>query len=474
MKGLIIMKKKKQLKEGEARQAVNPMIILAVIIIIAAICTYLIPAGEFHREAVPGSDYQKIDIDSFKFKEGSPIGIFDVFQSFTLGLQSAGSVIFFLLIIGGTFQIVEKTGALHAGLSNLVRVLKGKELIMIPASVFIFGLVSAFAACSEEYLAFIPLMYVVCIAAGFDSLTAVALLMVSSAVGYAGGMTNAFTVGIAQEIAELPLFSGMGYRFVVFGVMATITSLYLMWHAHKIKKHPDLNTMRETDLMYAEKLDVEEVEPMTLRQKLSLLIFGLGFAVVAFCVIKLGFYIDEMSAIFLIVGILVVIVSGMNVNEAADNFVEGCRNMLWAAMIIGMCKAVTNILSDAGIMDTLIYYAGSVLSGLSAKVSACGMFVLQDLLNILIPSGSGQAAITMPFMAPLSDLLGVSRQTAVLAFQMGDAFTNVVTPTSGELMAALAICHIPYKKWFKFLAPLWGLWAVAACALLIIAVVIGY
>ena len=404
------MKKKKQLKEGEARQAVNPLIILSVILLVAAVCTYLIPAGEFQREVIEGSDYAKIDVNSFEFKEGAPIGIFDIFQSFTLGLQSAGSVIFFLLIIGGTFQIVEKTGALHAGLSNLVRVLKGKELVMIPACVFIFGLVSAFAACSEEYLAFIPLMYIVCIAAGFDSLTAVALLMVSSAIGYAGGMTNAFTVGIAQEISELPLFSGMGYRFVVFGVMAVITSLYLMRHAHKIKKHPELNTMRETDLMYAEKLDVEEVEPMTARQKLSLLIFGLGFVVVAFCVIKLGFYIDEMSAIFLIVGILVVIVSGMSVNEAADNFVEGCRNMLWAGLIIGMCKAVTNILSDAGIMDTLIYYAGTLLEGLSAKVSACGMFVLQDLLNILIPSGSGQAAITMPFMAPLSDILGVSRQ----------------------------------------------------------------
>ena len=468
------MKKKKQLKEGEARQAVNPLIILSVILLVAAVCTYLIPAGEFQREVIEGSDYAKIDVNSVEYKEGAPIGIFDIFQSFTLGLQSAGSVIFFLLIIGGTFQIVEKTGALHAGLSNLVRVLKGKELVMIPACVFIFGLVSAFAACSEEYLAFIPLMYIVCIAAGFDSLTAVALLMVSSAIGYAGGMTNAFTVGIAQEISELPLFSGMGYRFVVFGVMAVITSLYLMRHAHKIKKHPELNTMRETDLMYAEKLDVEEVEPMTARQKLSLLIFGLGFVVVAFCVIKLGFYIDEMSAIFLIVGILVVIVSGMSVNEAADNFVEGCRNMLWAGLIIGMCKAVTNILSDAGIMDTLIYYAGTLLEGLSAKVSACGMFVLQDLLNILIPSGSGQAAITMPFMAPLSDILGVSRQTAVLAFQMGDAFTNVVTPTSGELMAALAICHVPYKKWFKFLAPLWGLWAVAACVLLVIAVSIGY
>ena len=468
------MKKKKQLKEGEARQAINPMIILAVIILIAAVCTYIIPAGSFDRVPVPGKDYERIDVNSFHFAKGEPIGIFDVFQSFTMGLQSAGSVIFFLLIIGGTFQIVEKTGALHAGLSNLVRVLKGKELIMVPVCVFTFGLVSAFAACAEEYLAFIPLMYVVCVAAGFDSITAVALLMVSSAVGYSGGMTNAFTVGVAQDIAGLPLFSGMGYRVVVFIVMASITSIYLMKHARKVQKHPELNGMRETDMLYAEKLDVEEVEPMTGRQKLSLLVFGLGFVVVAFCVIKLNFYIDEMSAIFLIVGILVVIISGMSVGEAADNFVEGCRNMLWAGLIIGMCKAVTNILSDAGIMDTIIYYAGTMLEGLSAKISACGMFVLQDLLNIIIPSGSGQAAITMPFMAPLSDILGVSRQTAVLAFQMGDAFTNVITPTSGELMAALAICHVPYKKWLKFLLPLWGFWALAACILLVIAVVIGY
>lgn len=140
------MKKKKQLKEGEARQAVNPLIILSVILLVAAVCTYLIPAGEFQREVIEGSDYAKIDVNSFEFKEGAPIGIFDIFQSFTLGLQSAGSVIFFLLIIGGTFQIVEKTGALHAGLSNLVRVLKGKELVMIPACVFIFGLVSAFGS----------------------------------------------------------------------------------------------------------------------------------------------------------------------------------------------------------------------------------------------------------------------------------------------------------------------------------------
>ncbi|MGN0660064.1 MAG: YfcC family protein [Emergencia sp.] len=468
------MKKNKQQKEGEAKQAVNPMIILAVIIVIAAVCTYIVPAGSFDRVLEEGAEYAKIDVESFQFTEGKPIGIFDVFKSFTLGLQSSAYIIFFLMIMGGTFQIVEATGALHAGLSNLVRVLRGKELIMVPVCIVVFGLVSAFAACCEEYLAFLPLMYVVCIAAGFDSITAVALLFCSSAIGYAGGMANAFTVGVAQTIAEIPMFSGMGYRAVVFAVLAVITSLYVMRYAYKVKKNPESSSMYQTDLLNAEKLDVEEIQPMTGRQKLSLLIFALGFVAVAVSVIKFGFYIDEMAAIFLIVGILVAAVSGMGVNQTADNFVEGCKNLLWAGLIIGMCSAVTSILKDAGIMDTLIYYAGLVLEGLSTKVSACGMFVLQDLLNFLIPSGSGQAAITMPFMAPLSDILGVSRQTAVLAFQLGDAFTNVVTPTSGELMAALAICHIPYRKWLRFLLPLWGLWAAVACVMLVIAVSIGY
>ena len=181
-----------------------------------------------------------------------------------------------------------------------------------------------------------------------------------------------------------------------------------------------------------------------------------------------------MSAIFLIVAILIGIIAKMNINDFADQFVEGCKGLLWAGLIIGMCNSVTLIMTDAHILDTFIHAMGNVLQGLSAKVSACGMFVLQDLLNFLVPSGSGQAAITMPFMAPLSDLLGISRQTSVLAFQFGDAFTNVITPTSGELMAALAICHIPYKKWFKFLAPLWGIWAVIACGFLIFAVSIGY
>lgn len=464
----------KQSGEVSAKKPINPIIILAVIIVIAAIATYVIPAGAFDRVPNPETGYDLVDIDSFHSVEQNPIGLFDVFKSVTLGLQNAAYIIFFLMIIGGTFQVVEATGALHAGLSNLVVKMKGKELLLIPVCVFVFALISAMAACCEEYLAFLPLMYVVCVAAGFDSLTAVALLFCSSAIGYASGMTNAFTVGVAQTIAGLPLFSGMGLRAVIYVVLAAVSSVYFLLHARKIRNHPERNTMGQTDKLYAEQLDLEDVKPMTAREKLILLVFALGFAVVAFCVIKLGFYIDEMAAIFLIVGLLVGVIAKMSPSDFVDHFVVGCKNLLGAGLIIGMCNAVTMIMNDANVMDTMIYAMGRILNRQPAKVSACGMFVLQDLLNCLVPSGSGQAAITMPFMAPLSDLLGVSRQTAVLAFQLGDAFTNVITPTSGELMAALAICHIPYKKWFRFLAPLWLIWSIIACIFLVVAISIGY
>jgi len=465
--------------KGEVREIkpINPILILACIIVIAAVATYIVPAGTFERVAVEGSEYEMVVADSYQRVENQPIGLFDMFKALTLGLQDAGYIIFFLMILGGSFKVVEKTGALHAGISNLLKVTAGKELILVPICLVVFSGISAMAACCEEYLAFLPLMYMVCMACGFDSILSVALLMCSSAIGYAGGMTNAFTVGVAQTIAQLPMFSGIGYRTVVWIVLLIPTIIYMMIYAGRIKKNPEAAYNHGIDEQYRAGMDLgalEKIEKITGRQKIILGLFFGSFIFVAFSVIKWGFYIDEMAAIFLIVGILCAIVGKLGPNKAADTFLEGAKDMVWAGLIIGMCYTVTNILQNAQIMDSLVNGMGMILKGMNSTVSACGMFVLQDILNFLIPSGSGQAAVTMPFMAPLSDILGVTRQTAVLAFQLGDAFTNVVTPTSGELMAALAICHIPYNKWFKFMGPLWGIWCVIACIMLVIATMIGY
>ncbi|MBR2948497.1 MAG: YfcC family protein [Lachnospiraceae bacterium] len=469
----------KKKAQGEVREIkpINPMLILACIILAAAIATYIVPAGTFERVAVEGSEYEMVVADSYQRTQNQPIGFFDLFKSLTLGLQDAAYIIFFLMILGGTFKIVEATGALHAGISNMLKLTAGKELILVPICLVMFSGISALAACCEEYLAFLPLMYMVCMACGFDSILSVAMLMCSSAIGYAGGMTNAFTVGVAQTIAGLPMFSGIGYRTIVWAVLLIPSIIYMMIYAHRITKNPEKAYNFAIDQKFRGQMDfgaIEKIEKITGRQKIILALFFGSFIFVAFSVIKWGFYIDEMAAIFLIVGILCAIVGKIKPDKTADTFLEGAKDMVWAGMIIGMCYTVTSILQNAQIMDTLVNAMGIVLKGLPQSISACGMFVLQDILNFLIPSGSGQAAVTMPFMAPLADILGLTRQTAVLAFQLGDAFTNVVTPTSGELMAALAICHIPYNKWFKFMGPLWAIWCVIACIMLIIAAAVGY
>ena len=465
-----------ELQEVHEVKSVNPMIILACIIVLAAIATYIVPAGQFDRVPIEGTEYEGIVQGSYHHVDNNPVAPFDVFVSFTKGLQDAAYIIFFLLILGGVFKIVEATGALHAGINNMIKATAGKEVILVPICMIVFSLISATAACCEEYLAFLPLMYMVCMGCGFDSILSVGLLFCASAVGYAGGMTQAFSVGVAQTIAGLPIFSGIGFRVVGWAVLVTATIIYMMIYAHRIKKDPTKAYNFEIDKKFRAEMDFhpEKIETMTKAQGLILAIFFAGFVFAAFSVIKLGFYIDEMSGVFLIVGILCAIIGRLAPGKAADAFAEGAQDLVWAGLIIGMCYAATTILQDAQIMDTIVNGMGTALGGLHSSIAAVGMFFMQDLLNFLIPSGSGQAAITMPFMAPLADVLGVSRQTAVLAFQYGDAFTNVISPTSGEIMAALAICHVPYGKWFKFMWKLWILWAILACILLVIATAIGY
>lgn len=471
------MFKKKDSDEIKEIKPINPIIILACIMLLAAIMTYIIPAGTFERVEIPDTEYERVVPGSYQTVENTPIGVFDFFMSLTKGLQDAAYIIFFLLILGGVFKIVEATGALHAGINNMLRFTAGKEIILIPICLIVFSLISAFAACCEEYLAFMPLMYMVCMACGFDSIMAVCLLFCASAVGYAGGMTQAFSVGVAQTIAEIPLFSGIQYRYVVWAVLALATIIYAMWYGNKIRKNPEAAYNYEVDKKYKKDMDLDAItdaEKISGRQIAVLVIFFGAFIFVPFSVIKWEFYIDEMAGIFVIVGLIVAVVGGLKPNVVADNFVEGAKDLVWAGLIIGMCYAATTIMKDGQIMDTIVNAMGTLLGGTSSGVAASGMYIFQDLFNFLVPSGSGQAAITMPFMAPLADILGITRQTAVLAFQLGDAFTNVVAPTSGEIMAALAICHVPYKKWFKFIGPLWAIWSVIAIALLVIAVAIGY
>lgn len=468
------MNEKVKEKKGFKLQALNPMVLLVIIITIAAIATYLVPAGVYDRILDPVTEKEIVDPATFHYITQQPIGLFDFFKSVTLGLQRATGIISFLLIIGGAFAVMDATGATNAGMGNVVKKMNGKELLMIPICMIIFGCGSAFAGNFEEFLAFIPLVVGVCVAMGFDSLTAIGIVFGAAGAGYAGAMTNAFTVGVAQGISGLPLFSGIGLRAALFITLMIVSIIYVMIYARKIKKNPLSSSVHEEDLKYNQHLDLNDIPVMTTRHKLVLLVFLGTIIALVFGVIKFGFYIDELAALFLICGILCGLAGGLKPGEIADSFVKGCGDLLYACLMIGLCNAIIIIMQDANIMDTVIHSLAGMLDGLSATMSAIGMFIVQDIFNILVPSGSGQAAITMPLMAPLADLIGVTRQTAVLAFQMGSSFTDVLAPTSGEVIAACAMARIPYGKWFKWLLPLFALWWAVAFVFLAIAVKIGY
>ena len=454
----------KEKKKITSMKAPNPILILVAIVLFCAVATYIVPAGVFDRIADPSTGRMIVDPNSFHYVEQNPVKLFDIFKSLTLGLQKSSDVIFFLFIIGGAFGIMDATGAIRSGMGNMVKKMAGKELFLIPVCMLIFGMGSCFAANYEEFLVFVPLIIPICIAMGFDSLTALGIVFGAAGAGYAGGCTNAFTVGVAQSISGLPMFSGIGLRFAAFVALLGVSIAYVMFRAIRVKKNPMSSAMYEIDRKREDAIDLSSVPALTKRHILVLIIFVGGIIGMVVGVLEFGFYIDELAGVC----------GGLTPNQIVDEFLKGCNNLLFANMMIGLCSATTIIMTNANIMDTIINVLAQTLVGLPPMLTACAMFVVQDLINLLVPSGSGQAAITMPIMAPLADLIGVTRQTAVLAFQFGDSFTNVITPTGGTIMAALAMAKVPYSKWFKYLIPLFFLWWLVAFALLIYATISGY
>ena len=463
------MKKKKELK------ALNPMLFLVAIMLIVTVASYIVPVGSYDRVMVDGQEI--VDPESYHSVERSPITPFNLLVSVTLGMQRGSAIIFFLLIIGAMFAILDGTGAINAGMTNIVRAMKGKEFLMIPVCMIVFGMGSAFCANFEEFLAFVPLVLACCLTMGFDSLTAVGIIFCAAAAGYGGAITNAFTTGIARSIAGLPMFSGMGLRIAVFVVLLTVSIIYVTWHALRVKKNPQLSSTYEMDLVTAKNvaLNVDNSVPLTTRQKIVLVIFVGGIAFTVYGIIVKGYYIDELAGIFLAIGIIGGLVGGLRPGEICEHFEKGCVNMLFPCLMVGLANSVIILLEQSNMMDSIIHLLVSALNGLSPMLTAFGMFITTDLFNVLIPSGSGKAAIVMPIMVPLADMMDITRQTSVLAFQLGDAFTNVMAPTGGEILAALAMCGgVSFKKWMKYLLPLFIAWWIVAFIFLAIAVQTGY
>ncbi|WP_202710564.1 YfcC family protein [Sporosalibacterium faouarense] len=448
--------------------------LLFFIIILVVVLTYVVPAGEFDRAEDAETGRIFVVPDSYHSVEKSPVSPFGLFKAIPKGMEKAGYIIFFVLMIGGSFGILQGTGAIDAGIGQIVRKMEGKEKLIIPVTMLIFSLAGAMLGSAEEMLPFYPIVISLALALGFDTITGTAMVLLGAGAGFAGAFLNPFTVGIAQGIAGLPLFSGIGFRLISYVLILGVTIIYVYRYASKIQKDPTLSPMYEEDKKHHKNFNLEEIPKFNGRHKLVMLVLVIGLAILAFGVVELNFYITELTAMFLIIGIVAGVVGGQKINEIAENFVGGAKELVYGALVIGLATSIMVVMEEGKIMDTIIYGMASIVQGLPSAISGIGMFIVQSCINIFVPSGSGQAAVSMPIMAPMADVVGITRQSAVLAFQFGDGFSNVISPTSGYFMAAIAIGGIKWEKWAKWMIPLFLVWTVMGALLVAISVLINF
>ncbi|HLR14740.1 MAG TPA: AbgT family transporter [Bacillota bacterium] len=451
----------------------HTFVLIFGIIVCVAILTYIVPAGQFEWIEDPESGTEVIDADSYERVEQSPVPFTDIFTSIPKGMGEAGWIIFLIFIIGGSFGIINRTGAIEAGISKLVLSLRNREKLLIPVTLLIFSLGGATFGMAESTLIFIPMGVVLARSLKMDAITGMAMVFMGAMAGFSAGFLNPFTVGVAQSIAGLPLFSGIVLRIIIQIILVAIASWYIISYAQKVKRDPKKSLVYDLEVEEQSSDESFEVE-FTTRHKLVILTIISGFGTIIYGVTQGWSTSTDLAAIFLAIGIVSGLIGGTSPNQIAEDFIEGAKELTYGALIVGLARAIVVVLQDGNIIDTVIHGAAQLLTWLPSYLSATGMYLFQVFLNFFIPSGSGQAATTIPIMAPLGDLIGISRQSVVLAYQLGDGFTNAIFPTSAILMAGLSIAKIPYNKWVRWVLPLMLCWIVVGMLMMIISVLIGY
>lgn len=448
----------------------NTFVILFVLLFIVWLLTFVIPSGAFKTSGandavIPGS---------FKYIDSGFLNILDFFKAIPKGLISTADLIFLVLIMGGSVAVIEKQGTFNAAVQKLVDKTGGNIYTLIIVIGITFGLIHAFGVSANAVIAFIPLGVILAQKLKLDAIAGVAIVYLSYFVGAVAPLFDPIALGIAQSVAKLPIFSGVGLRIIMFIVFMIITLAYIIWYIKRISKDPSKSLMGKEKFTKSMTDNPEERPPLTTRHKIIIFLFFATILVFVYGSLRLEWGVNELSALFIIDGILTAVVAKQKPNEFIDTFMSGAKNILFGALIIGVARSITILMEDGQILDTVVHALFVPLSQLSPMLGAIAMFLFNVIFNLLIPSGSGQAAVVMPLMTPLSDVLGVTRQTAVIAFKMGDGITNMVTPVSGTLMAILAVGGVPFTKWFKFALPLVFIWSFLAIIFVIVAVLINY
>lgn len=443
-------------------------VILFTLITIGVIATYIVPAGSYERETVDGVDM--IIPDTYGSVEQTPAGLMEYMTAVPRGVIATIEIIFGIMAIGALFKIVEDAGIIKLIINYLSKTFSNKGLLIIPTVMVPLAIFVSVTGNIESSLIFLPALLPLFLKLGFDRITAAATTLVATVTGFAIALTAPANLGTAQAIAELPLYSGMGYRAVLLTVMLIVGILFVLRYANKVKNNPEkslqTNDVPASDFITNEDDNLEEV--ISPRTKIATAIFILSFGGMFYGVLAHGWYFTELAGFYLFAGIISGLVAGMGPSRIAGSVNDGIKNILLGSLIVGVARAISIVLEDGHILDTVVYGISVMITAIPENLVPVVMMIAQGLLNFLIPSGSGQAAATMPIMIGVVDITEMTRQNAVLAFQLGDGFSNIFYPTSGYFMAALVIAKVQYTDWLKFIWPfLLMVYGIGAAALVI-------
>ena len=452
----------------------NTYVIIILMMIVAVLLTWIIPSGEFERVKDEVSKQSIIIPGTFKYIENNPISFLQIPVYIMKGLAKASDIVFLVIIVGGAFNIIIETGMFQSFAGRLTKVFSNKEVLIIPAFSTIFAL-----ACTtmgvNTFIGFAPIAVIIVRSIGYDAIVGVSMVALGGAIGFSTGTFNPFTTGVAQSIAGLPIFSGVGYRFICLVAFLIVTNIYIIWYAKKVKANPEASVVYEME-QENKKVEVSEKQHDKIegRHYLVLLIVIACFVLLVYGSQNWKWKLQENAAMFLWMGVLSGFAYGFGPSKIAEEFTKGAKKLVYGALMIGMANGISLILADGKILDTTVQYLGGLLVVLPSHAQAAGMFLMQLLINGLITSGSGQAAATMPIMLPVADIIGMTKQTAVLAFNFGDGLSNYILPTSSALMGFIAMVGISYSNWMKFMWKLFLIWTVVGTVLVIVANSINY
>lgn len=436
------------------REFPSSLVIIFIFILIAVALTWVVPSGQYDRVLNEATGRMVVDPTSFHYIDNIRVNVFQMFQAFSQGMQDAGWVVFMIMLIGGGLEIVLSTKALDNLLGRFAQKTQKFGIIMVPVTIVLFSIFGCVVSLQEIYIAFGILMITFARAMGFDALTGCIMLSYGQMIGFISGEFNAFAVGTAQGIIGLPMYSGLGYRIVIHIILLILTLPFFYQYARRIKADPTKSLCYEQELAakasgYSGAADMSDYK-LTGKQKIILLTLLAGLVFIAYASVTSCVNVQTATpAVFVIVGLVAGIVYGYSPNKIGELFAQGCKSMILGALIVGLSRAVSVILDWGVVSDTIVYSVCSLLEAAPKALTSIAIYIFTAILNFLNGSGSGKAALLMPILAPIGDVLEIRQQLLVIAYSFGDGITNLLSPTNPLVMVPLGMAGIGYGQWIK-------------------------